>query len=189
MTILLKGNWNEGYAIGVHTIKSIPIGENEFGHMQFDTTRSEIGELVYQLKYDSNTGVIPEIVAKMQGITFSEAIDCIIPVPPSKYRKIQPVIVLANEYGSAAGLEVIEAAITKKATKELKGVDDPGEREEILRNSHGLSQGVDLNGRNILLIDDVYRSGATLRAATDILLGSGARGVFVMTMTKTRTNR
>src|SRR6516225_4063660 len=44
------GKWKGGFALDVHTLSSIPIGYNEFGHMQFETTRSEVGELLYKLK-------------------------------------------------------------------------------------------------------------------------------------------
>ena len=42
----------------------------------------------------------------------------------------------------------------------------------------------------ILLVDDLYRSGTTLRVATDLLKTTGkAEKVSVLTMTKTRSNR
>jgi competence protein ComFC len=50
----LFGKWKAGYALDVHTLSSVPIGSDEFGHMQFETTRSEIGELLYRLKYRSD---------------------------------------------------------------------------------------------------------------------------------------
>ena len=50
--IPLYGVWDIGYALDVHTIKSIPIGEDAYGHLHFDNTRSEIGELLYQFKYN-----------------------------------------------------------------------------------------------------------------------------------------
>lgn len=189
MAIEIKGNWIEGYAIDKHTLSSIPIGENEHGHMQFETTRSEIGELIYQLKYRSNTTVVPDIVGHMNSIKFSEAIDCIIPLPPSKARKIQPVPLIAREYGKATGLQVLENVIFKDGRAELKDIEDLKEREELLRDSIRIAQDIDLEGKNILLIDDVFRSGATLRVTTDILNGARVKGVYVMTMTKTRINR
>ena len=38
------------------------IGYNEFGHPEFDTQRSALGELIYRLKYKRDVGTIPSIV-------------------------------------------------------------------------------------------------------------------------------
>ena len=46
----IDGPWIEGFVLDRHVISSVPIGY--LGeHMQFETTRSALGELVYQLKY------------------------------------------------------------------------------------------------------------------------------------------
>ena len=46
----IDGPWIEGFVLDRHVISSVPIGY--LGeHMPFDTTRSALGELVYQLKY------------------------------------------------------------------------------------------------------------------------------------------
>ena len=45
-------------------------------------------------------------------------------------------------------------------------------------------------GKHILLFDDLYRSGATLNAVTDLLMNQGdAKTVRVLTVTRTRSNR
>ena len=62
MVHLFSDKWIEGYAFSVHTLYSIYTGENEYGHPQFDTKRSPMGELVYQLKYKQNISVLPEII-------------------------------------------------------------------------------------------------------------------------------
>ena len=45
----------------------------------------------------------------------------------------------------------------------------------------------DISGKNVLLLDDLYRSGATLTVATEVLLEAGAKSVVVLTLTKTRS--
>ena len=55
----MDGPWIEGFVLDRHVISSVPIGY--LGeHMQFDTTRSALGELVYQLKY--RNGPLNDIV-------------------------------------------------------------------------------------------------------------------------------
>ena len=62
----INGKWREGYALDIHTISSTPLGHNEFGRMQFDTKYSEIGDLLYKLKYNGDKRVVPEIVEAVE---------------------------------------------------------------------------------------------------------------------------
>jgi len=72
----------------------------------------------------------------------------------------------------------------------LKSIINPAKREALLRNSLKLNPNIDIENRSILLVDDVYRSGATVRAVTDLLYNQAkVKSVYVLTMTKTRSNR
>ena len=88
-------------------------------------------------------------------------------------------------------MRVLEGILSKRrAGPELKDVEDPSERRELLRESLILSTDCDISGKNVLLVDDLYRSGATLSVATERLLGEArAKAVYVLTMTKTRSRR
>jgi competence protein ComFC len=71
------------------------IGYNEFGHPEFDTQRSQLGELVYRLKYKGDRNAIQTIVAAVVSFLRSRNIqaDVIVPMPPSKsQRAYQPVM-------------------------------------------------------------------------------------------------
>ena len=58
----IKGNWKDGFALDFHTVKSEYIGDDEYGHPQYNTTRSEIGELLYKLKYKRDNSVLSDII-------------------------------------------------------------------------------------------------------------------------------
>lgn len=100
-----------------------------------------------------------------------------------------------NEIALALGRERNVRVLTDFLAKEpgaqqLKNVADPDERERLLRASLKIAGTYSITGKSVLLIDDLYRSGATLRAATDLLLNQAkASDVCVLTMTKTRSNR
>lgn len=57
----IEGPWEDGYALDRHTVRSEYIGDNEFGHPQFNTTRSEVGELLFKLKYRSDYAVVDQL--------------------------------------------------------------------------------------------------------------------------------
>jgi hypothetical protein len=48
----IAGPWTEGFTLDWHIESSVPTGGlTPGGHPEFNTKRTELGELVYQLKY------------------------------------------------------------------------------------------------------------------------------------------
>lgn len=115
--------------------------------------------------------------------------DLIIPVPPSGKRPLQPVIVLARGIGKKLGLPVVECVTTTRPATQLKGVKDSEKRKELLDGLYAVDRTY-TQGKSILLFDDLYRSGATMNAVTDLLVSQGeAEVVRILAITKTRNTR
>lgn len=188
---LIIGKWRQGYALDVHTLYSVPIGHNEFGHMQFDTKRSELGELLYRLKYSGDQTVVDEIAdAATAFLTqWQPKVDMLLPVPPSNARTVQPVAILAREIAARVGITVSESVTKTRDAPQLKRVYDLDERSRILEGLHAVDTSV-VTGKRLLLFDDLFRSEATMNAITTELLEHGqASEVFVLTITRTRSNQ
>lgn len=62
MTIVIKGNWRKGIAYDLHSFRSVYLGVDENGNDRWETTRSQMGDLLYQLKYQSDRTAIGKIV-------------------------------------------------------------------------------------------------------------------------------
>ena len=191
----LSGNWKDGYALDVHSIKSVYLGEDEYGHSSYKTERSQIGEALYQLKYKSDKseiGGISEtvcdfILSKWQNV---KDLNFILPVPPSNpYRRFQPVLEIAKSVSLALKKPLSENDLVKvKTTAQLKNIYDYEERINVLENVFAVKT-ANLAGKNLLLFDDLYRSGATLKVITDVLYNQGrANSVYVLALTRTRKN-
>lgn len=187
------GRWTEGFALDFHTLSSEYIGDDEYGHPQFDTKRSEIGELLYRLKYREDKSVLGDIISTASQFIKSKnwPVDLIVSVPPSrKGREFQPVPPLAMGIGGALGIDVCIDCVTKvKDTPELKSIFDFEKRMSILKDAFEIRDPV-VAGRSILLFDDLYRSGATLNAVSRLLKQEGkAKNIYVLTLTMTRRMR
>ncbi len=187
----VPGRWREGYALDLHTLNSTPIGYDEFGHLRFETTRSEVGELLYKLKFNRDKTVVPAIVEALEKFTKSWKlrVNAIVPVPPSSDRPLQPVIVLARALSRSLGIPLVDCLKRVRETPQLKNVSDLDERLRLLKGLHQVDPSA-IREKKVLLFDDLYRSGATMNAITDALYDDGgAAQVFALTVTRTRSNR
>ena len=117
--------------------------------------------------------------------------EVIVPVPPSKVdRQVLPSRAVADGLGAALDLPVCPDCVVKvKHTPELKDVRDAGARAKELDGAYRASA-TGVAGKTVLLIDDLYRSGATLKAVAGALRAeAGVESIYVITLTKTRSLR
>jgi ComF family protein len=162
----------------------------------------ELRALIHALKYD---GILP--IAERLGVVLAEAIlhldaalfDCeeilLLPVPlhPSKRKErgFNHAELLAR-----AAAKVLRA---KRPNWRLKLAPGVLERQKVTRSQAGLSpnqrranlRGVfivprpeQVKGRRVLLIDDIYTTGATARACSQVLRRAGAVSVHVATVAR-----
>jgi competence protein ComFC len=184
----IKGSWDQGYVLDVHTISSTMIGYNEFGHPEFDTVRSPLGELVYRLKYKGDKGSIPPVVETTVEFINSWGIrpDVIIPIPPSKQRSFQPVFEIARELAQSMKIALDTTSLKKaKTTLQMKDVGDVSERIATLQAAFTSDR--ELDGKVVLLFDDLFQSGATMNVAARTLRRQGlAKALYALALTRTR---
>lgn len=187
----IYGSWLSGIALDVHTLSSVYLGVNEAGHDVFESTRSELGELLYRLKYRGEKRAAQEIIDTASAFLkrHRSKFNILVPVPPSGARAVQPVITVAQGLGKEIGLPVVECVSLTRSATQLKGVMDRDKRVELLENLHSVDAS-QTTGKSILLFDDLFRSGATMNAITDLLMQEGkATSVRVLTLTRTRSNQ
>ena len=186
----IYGSWSDGYVLDLHSTGSTYIGDNEFGHPQFETHRTEMGELLFRLKYRSDETAVNELVETASSFIRKWAVkpSIIVTVPATKaYRKLQPVARLADGLGDRLKIPVAHDAIRKqKQFAELKNVYDAEERRRLLEGAFDINSSR-VKGHRVLLVDDLYRSGATMNAIGDALQRSGAIAVFAFAFTQTRS--
>jgi hypothetical protein len=135
----IPGRWSDGRALDVHTVSSTFLGDDEFGHRLFDTTRSPIGELLYRLKYKGDRSVVSEIadVAAAFVREWQPAVDLLVPVPPSRDRAVQPVLMVGAELASRLAVPFCPECVHRTRTvPQLKDVFDYDERWRLLEGLH-----------------------------------------------------
>ena len=167
----IYGNWELGYVLDKHTVKSIPTGRNEFGHMQFDTTRTEVGEALYQLKNRHDWNQIEPLshVLHTSVFPYFKDIGLIVPVLASKIRAKQPVYELAASLAKRANIasfnEIVEKAANEQGLPQLKDLETKDEKAAALAGLFSINDQIKGEGKwNVLVVDDLYHTGASLEA-------------------------
>ncbi len=188
---VINGSWIYGVALDLHTVSSVSRSDGGF-----DTTRTELGEALYQLKYNfdrSKVEPMAEIAANYIRNNFRvfRYFQSIVAVPPSKLdRPFQPVLELAKAIGEKTGLSVPDDYLIKvRQTQALKDIEDAEIRQQQMQ---GAFQVADQRyaQQSLLVFDDLFRSGETLNAVCNALtFQGGVARVYVLTITMTRTKR
>ncbi|MDO9957198.1 hypothetical protein Q7471_10670 [Glaesserella parasuis] len=97
----------------------------------------------------------------------------------------QPVNLIVANLANRVNVPML-TVLEKESTEQLKNYTSEIKKREILLNSIKLKNKEAISKKNILLIDDLFDSGATLNVSTKILLDNGASSVCVLAMTTTK---
>lgn len=185
--IKVNGLWDEGYVLSEHTISSKYIGEDPFGRPQFDKEYTELGKLLYSMKYNGHIDTSDQIVALSSefvlGWLRDKEIGAVIPSPATKDRVVQPVYVIAEKIAKLLGTYYSEGVLSKM-TQELTK-DIPKEERQLqgtIRQNLPAKKPC-----NVLLIDDLYSSGQTANECVRVLReDKNICKVYFLAITKTK---
>lgn len=138
--------------------------------------------LIHRFKYDGYFALAKPFAALMVAgwPEWGTPPELIIPVPlhprRERQRGFNQALLLAKPLAEATGLAVDSAALRRvRHTVPQVGLG-PNERAENVRDAFA-AVSTRISGRHILLVDDVLTTGATMRAAAEALLASGAASV------------
>jgi ComF family protein len=115
--------------------------------------------------------------------------DLIIPVPlhPERERErgFNQAVLLARELSRLSGLPLDEHSIVRNVHTERHraGMDSIARRQSVAE-AFAVRHAKLVEGRRVLLVDDVFTTGATVSACAAVLKDAGAEEVFVMTIAR-----
>jgi ComF family protein len=142
--------------------------------------------LVHALKYDGKTslaGLLGSALAALaqQDSEYRQAdAVCAVPLHHSRLRErgYNQSELLARVVSQQAGLAMPRLLVRHRRTRSQTGRAGPGARYRNVAGAFRLRPDVSVRGLDVLLIDDVCTSGATLDAAARPLIAGGASAVF-----------
>lgn len=145
---------------------------------------------VHALKYENRRDVVPVLsrflAAKL--VTSGLAIDLITGVPLHPTRELErgynQADLLAIDTATARGVRYARVMRRTRATRDQVGLD-PTERRLNVADAFSADT-KQVAGKNVLLVDDVATTGATLDACAAALYQAQARAVYGLTVTRPR---
>lgn len=176
------GEWNEGYTLDTHTIRSVLVGEDEFGRKIFDSNRSELGELLYQMKYNGHFDNTEKIIELCSAFTddwiSSKYINMIIPVPSSS----PTIYALAEGFSNRYDIPFAPDVLKKETKEKAKNMERSDRHIDISMIRAASCK------YTILLLDDLFSTGTTANACVRALrIDSNIKNIYFLALTRTRT--
>ena len=158
-------------------------------HDSAPNVRTEFGEHEYRLKYRSEQEdtkedfnvLLNEFQRRLESLPFFKEADYICAIPSSKD-------FLRNIIAGLKGFNFTDISDFVSWENKYCGLKDIKSKEKKLEvvQSWGLiiCEGIDLKGKTVLLVDDLYKSGVTMQYVAMCLKEAGAERVFGMSLVK-----
>jgi len=120
---------------------------------------------------------------------FENKFDLIIPVPlhknDLKKRGFNQSVLLSKIIGDYFSIPVGENVLIKKKITPFQVDLSKKEREKNILKAFSVEKPEEINGKNILILDDVFTTGATVEECAKELIRSRANNIFVLTLART----
>jgi ComF family protein len=147
-----------------------------------------IARAIHRFKYEDRADLARPLGELIAGHSLAVLRGLVVPVPLHEERfcsrRFDQGALLAVAVARAARLRVDVSALRRvRATVRQVGLN---EYERAANVSRAFEASGAVSGHSVLLVDDVYTTGATAREATCALLAQGAREVNVVTLARAR---
>ena len=149
-------------------------------------------KLVHSLKYNDRTDLAPWMARWMVRAGAQSIADCSVvvsvPLHSTRFfsRMFNQSAELARHISGATGLAFDPSLLVRiKRTRRQVGLERNA-RQDNVRGAFAVpdEKRIEVAGRRVLLVDDVYTTGATIRAAAKALLKAQAQSVDVLTFAR-----
>lgn len=180
MNHALHGDFDAGFALANHT--EIHEGKRDY---------TEIGKKVYEFKYQGNKSHLQPLTHEiMKFINENEAYkkaDLLVPIPSTaKDRDFDPVSLLVEGITACTGIPVAKNILVKtRKTRPQKELVNTTQKKLNVKNAFMIKDRGKIYRKTIILLDDLYDSGATLNECARVLRNSGAAKILVLALTRT----
>ncbi|RMH38224.1 MAG: hypothetical protein D6689_19855 [Deltaproteobacteria bacterium] len=145
------------------------------------------GKTPTKANYEAAYELAAECIEFLRSMPCYDTIDVIVPMPPSSPDKCYSLpAVLAERIAGETGVPWVEAARTVSAREQMKNIS----LDDKLRELDGTIRidASSVQGKTVLLLDDLYQSGVSMNYVGMLLVEAGATAVLGLAVEKTCRN-
>ena len=158
----------------------------------FFQKKSSTQHLLHQLKYQQKENIGEwlgeQFAYSLQSKGRFAAVEIIIPIPlhPSriKFRGYNQCDAIARGMASVLQIPIVNGVLIRSVATQSQTKKNRFQRFENMESVFIVSQASAIKGKNILLLDDVLTTGATLISAAQVLQQAGSNKLFVGAIAK-----
>lgn len=184
---------SEEHALCADCIRTPPVFSRARAVLRYDAASRA---LVLKLKFHDDTALAATYgpwLARAGGDLLI-GVDAIVPVPLHYWRYVgrryNQAALLAGALARAGGIPLLNALARTRATAPQSGLRKK-KRAENVAGAFAVPEAMRerIRGKTVLLVDDVYTTGATLNACAAALFDARARDVRVVTLARRASRR
>ncbi len=163
--------------------------EGHYGFYFENRLRDAIHAFKFQKRKDVGRYLVSLIREKVAAL--SEKVDAIIPVPITekrlRERGFNQSFIIGEEISGITGCPVLHATLLKtRETKDQYSLSKD-ERRTNIKGVFAVKDKISIQGKRLLLVDDLFTTGYTVREASRVLLKAGAAEVIVFALARAGT--
>ena len=148
-----------------------------------------IRKCLIQLKYNGRVGqkrIFPPLLDKFPWWDRLDICDLVMPVPLSKKRKKERAYnqtdKIFQDWMISHGWHYAADGLVRFRNTHVQSLLSKQERYDNIKGAFHISPDMDVKGKTVLVVDDIYTTGATMEAVAHELKRAGAEKVMGLTM-------
>ena len=193
------GKQGEGYLCSSCFLKSnfkfkiIPVKNKHYNYLIYlGKYKNEIRRKMLDFKFYNKAFIneyFLEFLLKNKNIcAFLKNFDLIIPVPMFKTKKLKrgynQTELLRKNLSKKLELEYLEDVLVKIKENRTQSLVLKNERKQNVKNVFKIENPFYIKNKKIILVDDIYTTGATIDECTKLLKKSGVKEILVLVIAK-----
>ena len=194
-----RGLWCERCAAEVWAMREVSLGKSSPLSRVVALTqyRGGVKVVLRDMKFrgkKKDALCLSSLLARRSACALVGDVDCVVPVPISeakrRVRGFNQTEVLFEAWARSSGFDWRADVLRRVRDTEAQWKLSKRERKANLKDAFSVADDTAVRGKRVLLVDDIYTTGATMEVCAALLIKAGALSVTGLVMAHaTETNR